>query len=225
MHLSIQEKLDRFFFQFKEQKYKKGEILVRAGDNPPGIFYLKTGSVKKYAISKKGDEVVVNIFKPISFFPMDFAINNTVNEYFYEAITESIVYKAPKEEVVSFIKREPEVLYNLLSRVYQGLEGMTGRMTYLMAGTAYERLIIELIIQAKRFGKKTSGPGFTLDSKDALIEIKISEKDLAAQSGMTRETVSREMRILKEKNLVTFNKNSLIINNLKKLEDELVDGI
>ncbi len=66
----IEEKVLVFFQHYKKQNYKKGELLIRADDQPQGIFYLKSGTVKVYAISKKGDELVVNLFKPKAFFPM-----------------------------------------------------------------------------------------------------------------------------------------------------------
>lgn len=205
MDNKIAKKLEEFFTKFKRKTYKKREILIRADDDPSGIFYLKNGHVKEYAISKKGDELVVNIFKPISFFPMSWAINNTKNMYFFEAVTDVEVFRAPKEKVVEFVKSNPDVLYDLLSRVYKGTDGMMTRMTYLMAGNAYARLITELIIHCKRFGSP----------------LKISEKDLAAQSGMTRETVSREMKMLKAKGLVVFEKNTIVLKNLSGLEEEL----
>ncbi len=213
--IRIAEKIDTFFSQFKHVTYKKGEIVIRADDDPRGIMYLVSGNVRKYALSKKGDELVVNIFKPISFFPMSWAINNESNEYFYDALTPLEVYLAPKEKVVEFVKTNPDVLYDLISRVYRGTDGLTRRMTYLMAGNAYARLVTELIIHAKRFGKQSSEE----------IEVKISEKEIAAQSGMTRETVSREMKTLKDKGLVTFNKNILTIKNIEELEKELVEGV
>lgn len=152
-----------------------------------------------------GDELVVNIFKPISFFPMSWAINNTRNMYFFEAVTNAEVWRAPKDKALEFIKTNQDVLYDLLSRVYKGTDGLLTRMTYLMSGNAYARLITEIIIHAKRFGNP----------------LRISEKDLAALAGMTRETVSREMRILKSKGLVTLHKNTITIKNLEKLEEEL----
>src|SRR3989338_3021834 len=155
MNTGVAEKLAAFFTKFKHQIYKKGEILVRADDDPPGIFYLKGGFVKEYAISKKGDELVVNVFKPVSFFPMSWAINNTKNMYFFEAVTNVEVWRSPKEEVIEFVKNNPDVLYDLLLRVYKGTDGILMRMTYLMAGNAYARLITEIIIHAKRFGNRS----------------------------------------------------------------------
>jgi CRP/FNR family transcriptional regulator len=209
----IAKKIDEFFLKYKFRLYKKGEILIRADDDPSGILYLKEGIVKKYAISKKGDELVVNIFKPISFFPMSWAINNSPNAYFYEAMTELKIWKAPRDEVNAFIKDNPDVMYDLLSRVYRGTEGMLTRITYLMAGNAYSRLITELLIHAKRFGYKDG----------VSIEVKVTEKDIAAQSGMTRETVSREIKNLKNKGLISFKKNVLHIQDIHLLETELVE--
>ena len=205
-------KLDTFFSQFKHQTYKKGEILIRADDNPAGILYLKEGIVKKYAISRKGEELVVNLFKPLSFFPMSWAINNTENKYFYEAMTPIEVWRAPKEEVVAFIKREPDVLYDLLSRLYRGTDGMLMRMVYLMSGSASNRLITEILILAKRFGKW---------DETGIITCSINETDLASQSGMTRETVSREMKALKDQDLIKLSSGKLIITNITKLEEKL----
>jgi CRP-like cAMP-binding protein len=208
---SVNNKIEEFFNQFKHQVYKKGEILIRADDEPSGIFYLKKGIVKEYAISKKGDELVINLFKPVVFFPMSLAFNNAKNKYFFEAITDLEVWRAPKNEVLTFVKNNPDVLYDLVKRVYKGTDGLLTRMTYLMAGNAYTRLITELIIQAQRFGKTKSG----------IIELKISEKDLGVQSGMARETISREMKTLKDKGLISLEKSVFKIYNIAKLEEEL----
>ena len=215
MNKLITNKLETFFSKYKKRTYRKGEIVIRADLNPSGIIYLTDGFIKKYAISKKGEEIVVNIFKPVAFFPMSWAINDTPNTYYYEAMNDATVAIAPRDEVINFIKNEPDVLYDLMSRVYRGIDGMETRMANLMAGNARSRLITEIIIQAKRFGKKAGNS----------IEIEVSEKDLAAQSGMTRETISREIKNLKDNNLVMFTKNLLVINDFESLEKEVEDGI
>ncbi len=207
----VEKKLEKFFIQFKIQQFKKGEILIRADEKPSGIFYLQQGRVKMYLISRNGDELVLNLFKPISFFPMSWGINDTKNPYYFEAMDMVIVSLAPREKVLIFLKENPDVVFDLLARVYRGLDGVLSRMVYLMAGSAYVRLITELLITAKRFG--TVG-------KDG-IKFMITEKDLSASAGMTRETISREMKILKDKGLVTFQRNELMINSIEELEKEL----
>lgn len=208
---AVQKKLETFFTKYKKQQFKKGEILIRADDAPPGIFYLSQGTVRMYLISRNGDELVLNLFKPISFFPMFWVINGTPNLYYFEAMDDVIVWRAPGKDVLALLKENPDVAFDLLARVYRGMDGLLTRMAYLMAGNAYARLITELLIIAKRFGKaEKNGIKFT-----------ITEKDLSASAGMTRETVSREMKVLKDKGLVVFQKNMLRISSIEDLEKEL----
>jgi len=205
--VTAKEKLNSFFSQFKKQTYKKGEILVRADENPSGIFYLKEGQVKVYTISEKGEEIILNIYKPGAFFPMTWALNNTQNTYFYEALTSLVLWKGPREEVVTFIQTTPEVMFDLLCRTYRGIDGLLNRMTHTLSGSARLRVVSEIIIAAKRFGT----------AKENFIVVPISGKDLALQIGLSRETVSREVSQLKKENLVTFSNKTLTILNLQKL--------
>lgn len=213
MDEGVKRKVDTFFAKWKQQVYKKGEILIRADEDPSGIFYLTEGLVRQYTISRSGEEVVLNIYKPSAFFPMLWAMTRVHNMYFFEALNSVTIRKAPKDQALEFIKQEPDVLYDLLRRVYIGIDGLLTRMTYLMTGNAYEQLIIELLLHAQRFGIKKNG----------FIEVQnVTEREFASHSGMTRETISRELKKLKEKGIVTFSKNNLIIENIEDLESELV---
>jgi CRP-like cAMP-binding protein len=209
----IIKKIDIFFTQYKKQLYRKNEVLVRSDENPAGVYYLKEGLVKCYVLSKKGDEIVLNIFKPLSFFPMSWAINDTENIFYYEALTPIEVWLAPKTEVIQLIKKEHDVLYKLLSRVFIGTDGLLLRLAHLKSGNAYARLLSEILISSKRFGRK--------NKKTGAIYLKIREKDFARQAGMTRETVSRELKILKNTGIVTYTKNLLKVNNIDLLQKEL----
>ena len=213
MNDQINNKVADFFQKGKIQEFRKGEILIRADENPLGIFFLKEGLVKEYAISKKGEELIINIFKPETFFPMSWVLIDANKKYYFEAIENSKVYRLDKNSVDQFMNQNPDVLRDLLQRLYIGIEGLTSRMIYLMSENAYDRLIVELIIHAKRFG--------TI-AKNQTITVGTSEKDLAAKSGLTRETISREMRKLKDRKLISFNKNILTIPNILNLEKELL---
>lgn len=214
MNIEVQQKLDNFFAGHTKHKFLQKEILIRADEEPAGIFYLKEGIVRMYAVSTQGEEVVINIYKPISFFPMAWVLNDSISHYYFEALTDVEVIKAPKDEFLRFLKSEHEVLLDLLKRIYRGLDGHFSRMEYLMSGSAQARLITEILITGKRFGKN--------EKQGLVIDLKITEKDLAAQTGIARETVSREIHKLKEKGLIEFDKNTLTIRNLAGLEGELL---
>ncbi len=207
----VAKKIDEFFNQFPLRQFKKGQIIIYGGDEPQGIFHLLKGEVRQYDITNSGDEVEVNVFKPPAFFPMTWAINKTPNEYFYETSTDVSLRIAPAKETIKFLKTNPDVTYDLLSRLYLGTNGLLKRMTHLMKGTARSRTILELIIACKRFGRKQMG-GYILE---------MSEGEIAARSGLTRETVSRELHKLQKKGIIAIGHKNIDVKSINRLEKEL----
>ncbi len=212
MDEAIQKKLNDFFTQFKHQQYKKGEILIRADDDPQGIFYLKKGIVRQYSISKDGEEQTLNLYKSVSFFPLMWAVNNTHNTYYFEAITEAEVHRAPGDQVIVFLKNEPEIMYDLISRLYKGMHGLLSRIEYLQSGDAYTKVIFAILNTSYRFGEQ----------KKKSVELSITHKEISALTGLTKETISRECTKLEGKGLIKNSNHLVVLENVKRLEGELL---
>lgn len=208
----VQAKIERFFATYRMVGFEKGEILVQSGTHPSGIFYLVSGQVRQYDVSAAGDQVVVNVFQPPAFFPMSWAIHRRPNEYIYEAFTEVAARKAPADAVLEFLRSEPDVMFDLLSRVYSGVEGMQRRMVYLMGNDAQRRLLMELLISAERFGEPRA---------DGVIFIAMHEGELAARVGLTRETANRALRELKERGMVNMTRQGIEIRSIADIQSAL----
>jgi CRP-like cAMP-binding protein len=211
MSSAIRDKIYAYFSQYPKRTYPKGQILVFANENPTNVFYLESGKVRKYDVSYRGDEVIVNIFKPLVFFPMSWALNEIPNKYFYKTEEPSVMYVVPPADVIKFLKTNPDVAVYFMARIYKTMDNMLGRMVHLMSGTAKSRLIYELIIEGHRFGKKM---------KDSSIMLNITESDIAARTGLSRETVNREMRKLKDQGEVTISSQGIVITDVTALETE-----
>jgi CRP/FNR family cyclic AMP-dependent transcriptional regulator len=197
-----------FFEDYPLRRFDKGDIIVRPEEPVEMVFYLIGGSVVQYDISPAGNEVVVNVFKPLAFFSMSTAINHTPNYYYFEALSPVVVRVAPSVHVVDFVKQNSDVLFDLLARVYRGTDGLQRRMAHLMGGSAYSRLIYELINASSRFGQQ----------KGSSVLIPLTENDLAKRSGLSRETVSRTMRKLKDSDLVRVQAAGITILDVYGLE-------
>lgn len=209
MDSHVFKKVDEFFSQYPFRSYPKNQIIIFGGENPENVFYIAQGKVRKYDISYRGDEVIVNIFKSPAFFPMSSAINKSDNHYFYKTETDAVLHVVPVDDALEFVKSNPDVMLDLLSRLYKGMDGILGRMVHLMSGTAKSRLVYEIIIECRRFGK-AQGKGYYL--------LETNEGDLAARSGLSRETVSREIRFLKENNYITIDGHGILVTGLSSLE-------
>ena len=209
---AIDQKIHEALSRYPKRSYPKGQILVFADETPEYIFYITKGRVRKYDVSYRGDEIIVNIFKPPAFFPMSEAVNHSRNKYFYKAETATELHIVPIDTALDFLKSNPDVMYDLLSRIYRGVEGLLGRLVHLMSGSAKSRLLYELLIECRRFGVKNADGSYSLD---------ITEVDLAARAGMSRETVSREMKQIKASGMVELDGKNIIIKDMVALEDKV----
>lgn len=216
MPTEVRDKIHNEFSKYPRREYPKGQILVFADESPEHVFYIVEGKVRKYDVSYRGDEVIVNVFKPPAFFPMSWAINESENKFFYKTETETVLHVVPREAALKFLKANPDVMLDLLSRLYRGMEGLLGRMVHLMSGTAHSRLMYELIIECRRFGTQ---------QKDGSIELTVNEVDIAARSGLSRETVSREIQKMKERGQVSLKGKIIIVHDLPALEATLGAGV
>lgn len=211
MNQQIIDKLTKHFSKSELKKYTKGTVITLADQEPQGISLLVSGLVEQYDITPEGNKLTVNVYKPPAFFPMSWAINKTPNAYFFSALTDVKLKQADADETVAFLKDNPDVMFDLLSRVYKGTDALLRRLMLAASGIAASRLIFELLIEAYRFG---------VVNDDGTVLVKVKQSVLAARSGLARETVSRELHKLEQENLIIRTKQEITIN-MSSLEQKL----
>jgi len=205
---------EEYFSSFKKSKsYKKNQIIIMPGGEPEGIYYLKSGFVRLYLLSKDGKELTFNIYKPGSFFPMIWALTKTPNIYFFESLTRAQVLIAPKDAIVERIQENPQLLYTLTIRTLKGLDGLTRLMDALLSNkNAYHKVASILTMLIMRFGKRTKNK--------AVITIPLTHRVIGSLAGLSREATSRELERLTKEKIIYQNNHRITIKNIKKLEEE-----
>ena len=211
-HRKILE-FNNFYKQFPIRYYKKSEMMIRADDDPQGIFYLTKGYARQYTISKTGFELTLHILKPDSYFPMVWAINGTPNVYFFEALTTVEVRRAPRDQVVNFIKDKPSVIFGLISELLEDYAEALTRVEHLVFSDAYRRVISVLLYIIKHFGEETN--------KGIVVHHRFTQQDIATLVGVARETAGNEMIKLEKMGLMKHVNHSILFEDIKKLELEL----
>lgn len=206
-------KLESFFSQFKLLSYKKNQLVLRAEDAPAGIYCIKKGYVRQYLLSKDGHELTTSIYKIHDIFPLNWAINNTVDRYYFETMTSAEIWRSPKDKFLELVTSQPQVFYMLVSRLINRLDVFSQRMEQLAFGHAKERVASALLLLAERFGKKKKG--------GICIQIPLTHKDIASLLGLTRETVSIKMKKLEKKGIFTDRRQMICINSIKKLQKQI----
>ena len=215
MNGDSQKKLDLFFARFKTINLRKRETFLRPGDVPSGIYYLTHGYVRLCSICEDGQELTLVIYKPGDFFPVVWAFyGGGPSIYSFETFTAAQVRKAPREEFIKFMENNSEVFLEVTKHIITRFQISLRRMEYLTFGTASSQLASILLIYSKEFAIKKGN--------EIEIQIPFTHKDLASLVGVTRETVSIEIKRFERKGIIGYNGKNLIIKNKEKLEKEAI---
>ena len=209
----IYDKVNNFFKDYPTSHLGKGQSIFQIGEDVKKVQYLIEGTVIEYDITPAGNTAIINAFKPGTFFPMSCVLNEQPTAYVFEAASPVIIKQAPKAHVIKFLKDNPDATLDLLKRVYIGTDGILKRMAHLMGGSAYDRVRYELTNASYRFGET---------SPDGSIYINLSENDIAQRSGLSRETVNRSIKKLKDENLVQITQGGIIIKDINTIENSLL---
>lgn len=207
-------KIEDFFAAFQQVSYRKGEVILRAEDAPYGVYYLKEGFVRQYLLSPSGETFIVHIYKPGSFFPLTWIINDTPNTFHFESMTKVAIIRAPKETFLDFLKHHTDVLLYATKRLAAGLNGLVTRVSQLVLDDAYAKVVLLLLYYADNFGRKTD--------EGIELAVPLAHREVASWIGTTRETASLQMEHLKHKGIIATRGRTLIIKDLALLEREAV---
>lgn len=207
--MTSQDRLDQFFRNYQLSKFEKGQMVLKDSEEPSALIYLEKGVIQQSIYTKNGGQITIHFFKPKSFFPLFWAINNMPNRFNYKTITEVELRLVPKIDFLNFIRGDTEVLESVLSRLLFALDGMTTRIEYLTSANARERVVGIIIFLAKHFGKQTRN-GVRIDHQ-------MTHQDLANLAGLTRETISRELEELSKEGVIVIKDRVIVITDMTKL--------
>ncbi|OGM11877.1 hypothetical protein A2V80_02080 [Candidatus Woesebacteria bacterium RBG_16_39_8b] len=211
--IEAETKLRNFFANYKYKRYKKGEIIIRDSDEPEAIYYIVSGFVKNYSITPDGKELTLNIYKPGSYFPIYLALGRMPNYYYFQAMSDVVVFKAPLKDVELLLAEDHEILYELTKRLSIGLNGLLIRMQYLLLNDAYNKVVSTFVFLAKRFGENGK-------NGEVLIKLPITHYEISNLACLTRETTSVEIKKLQKMGLINKRGDLYVINNIKELTEE-----
>jgi CRP/FNR family cyclic AMP-dependent transcriptional regulator len=208
-----EELLEIFRRQGSRYTYKKGEFIIRPGEVPSGVFYIESGLVKAYDITKYGEENLLIIRREGEVFPLIWAITGQERQVIYEAIAPATVWEITRASFIDHITAHPEALAPLLDMTLEMYRIHSERILNLEYRSVRERLISFLITMSHRFGKKTTD--------GLLINVPLRHQDIASSINASRETTTRELAALERKELLSTSQSLITLKDLNKLHSYL----
>jgi CRP-like cAMP-binding protein len=175
--------------------YRKGEFIIRPGETPSGIFFIESGLVKAYDITKYGEENMLIIRRKEEIFPLIWAMTGQERNVIYEAMVPTSGRLLRRELFQDFLDANPGSIALILDMAIEMYRVHSERIISLSYRNVRERLVSFLISTISRFGTETPD-GHTL------LNVPLRYQDIGSSINASRETVGREIQILERKGMV-----------------------
>ncbi len=205
----VQEKVDSFFASYPTITLPKAKVLIGPNTEINSIYYLRKGLIRQSVYTKDGQEISIIVFKTGAYFPILLSLAQKENVFSFEAHTQATLNVAPVGAVLSFIKNNPDVLFDLTTRFSQATYGLAQRICSLMDTNMVSKIATLLYYFSLKFGKEGETGTF--------IDFTCSHKELATWIGTTRETISRKISQLEKDGILSYNNKHFTVHNLETL--------
>ncbi|MFH0919466.1 MAG: Crp/Fnr family transcriptional regulator [Fibrobacterota bacterium] len=165
------------------KKLKKREDLFHEGEKGFAVHLCGEGSIQVYKTGRDGKDSVIKIIEPGEIFGEVVLFENSVYPASATALVASLVYVMPRQDF-------HDLLENAAFR--NDFIGMLMRKQRYLAEQIFALTNQSLAERLLRFLSKSPSPGSR----------PLSKKDIAAAIGVTPESLSRTLTVLKRKGII-----------------------
>lgn len=187
------------------RRVKKGQILFMDGDLATGFYVLFEGQVRIYKANPEGKEFTIHIIKPGQLFAEVAIFEGTHFPADCMAMENSVVGHFPKDRFLSLIERHPKISLKIIASLSRFLRD-------------YNRMVEELALKevsarlARYLLEKSEG------RSRRVIALKMTKTELAKTLGTISETLSRNLKKLRDNDVIIVNNQEIAIRDFDRLE-------
>jgi CRP/FNR family cyclic AMP-dependent transcriptional regulator len=177
-----------------QRRCSRGEMVFAPTPNPRSVYLLQSGLVRIYRLSEGGGETSLGYVAPGEVFGELPAFGDYPRESFAQAVQPSLVWKIPRENLQRILSTHSMLAVQVTRQIGDRLKRIETRVEDLVfrnVRTRVARMVAEL---ARDFGRNEGGRW--------IIDIPITQGELATLVGATRQTVNQTLRELAGEGLI-----------------------
>jgi len=182
------------------RSYPKQAIIVSEGDDTDSLYLILAGRVKVYLSDEAGKELILAIKGPGQYFG-EMVLDSQPRSASVMTLEPSQFAILSRADFKAFLLRHAEVALQLIENLIRVARGLTHNVRSLAMLDVYgrvARILLELAVD--------QGGG------KLVIPEKLTQKDIAARVGASREMINRILRDLTAGGYVTLEGGRITIN-------------
>lgn len=163
--------------------FPKRTVIVTQGDDTRSLYVLLSGRVKAYLTDEQGREIVVNAIEAGDYFG-ELVLDGGPRAASIMTLEPCRVFMIPHDDVEKLLAANPAFARDLIDRLISKVRDLTGMVLDLAVKDVYSRFLRYVTDHAvEQNGVK-------------VVPERLTQQDIAARIGGSRETVSRILREL-----------------------------
>ncbi len=190
-------------------KFKKGKMIFSEGTYPSGIFYLKTGKVKKFKTDQNGREHIIYICNGGELLGYPALLCEEPYSDSATTLEDAVLEFIPKDAFLKILVQSPILSTRLLKNLSHEFAVLENSIVNFAHKSVRERLALSLLILKEKFRDK--------NNPNASVEITLSREDLSNVTGTVVETLVRLLHDFKDEGLIETEGRKIRILDAKKL--------
>ncbi|MFA6259051.1 MAG: Crp/Fnr family transcriptional regulator [Candidatus Peribacteraceae bacterium] len=175
------------------EEYKKGQLIYAPHDRTHCTCILKDGEVTLYTLVE-GKRVILDILNPGAVFGA-FGTQETERQMYAEASQNSAICKLPHNFFLKLMQHKPQIAMRAFSILSKRIAQYQLQVQLLSGLAARERILATIRLLNAKEEQNILPPILRRP-------ISITHEKLANMTGLTRETVTKQLNQLIEENLV-----------------------
>lgn len=185
-----------------EQHFNAGELILSEGTPPKGLYLVVQGRVKIFKVSPEGREQILRVMGPGETFNDVPALDGGVNPASAGALdsTDLVILSQPTLE--SLLHEHPQVAWQMLGIFAGRLRAFVDLVAELSLLNVESRVAKFLIVSSQNTDRD---------------QFHITQQDLAATVGTTREVAARALRSLEDRGAIQRTGGRIEVRNLRAL--------
>ena len=192
------------------QSLKKGQTLFRKGDEGSSLYIIKQGTIKIVLPSRLGDEVIVTIFSEGDFFGEMALFDGKPRSADALAMEPTKIYMLSRNDFLLFLQSNINAMKSILSQLTNRLRNTDDFLESTCFLSVSARLAKKLLDLTESYGQQ--------DGNGVYIDLNLTQKELGDMIGSTRESINKELKILRDKGLIVMQENKIQIIDMTRLK-------
>lgn len=180
--------------QATRHEFQKGDTVFAPTPDPHSVYLLARGRVRILRLSPGGDEVTLGYVVAGDVFGELPGFGDHPRESFAVARDPSVVWKIPLGVFRELLSARPDIAMEVSRQMGERLKRVESRVEHLVFGDVRARLAQVLLELAHDFGHR--------EGERTVIELGLSQGEIATLIGSTRQSVNTAMTALKDAGLV-----------------------